>query len=132
MLADYRRCWRNPEMIHGSCSDYRAGATVDMEHDQADIDTKVACPTLAFWGANGMMHKLFDIERNGASAVRTCAPLHCPAAISSSICCRRRRLGCLASSCLLIPAKPTKRRRGAENQRRKQKRAKRREGADMS
>jgi haloacetate dehalogenase len=74
MLADYRRCWRNPEMIHSSCSDYRAGATVDMEHDQADIDTKVACPTLAFWGANGHMHKLFDIEqewRKRCANVRT-------------------------------------------------------------
>jgi haloacetate dehalogenase len=62
MLADYRRCWRNPEMIHGSCSDYRAGSTVDLEHDEADLATKVGCPTLAFWGANGLMHKLFDIE----------------------------------------------------------------------
>jgi len=74
MLADYRRCWRNPEMIHGSCSDYRAGSTIDMEHDQADIGTKVACPTLAFWGANGMMHKQFDIEaewRKRCANVRT-------------------------------------------------------------
>ena len=62
MLADYRRCWRTPEMIHGSCSDYRAGSTVDMEHDEADLAAKVSCPTLAFWGANGLMHKLFDIE----------------------------------------------------------------------
>jgi haloacetate dehalogenase len=74
MLADYRRCWRNPEMIHGSCSDYRAGSTVDLDHDAADLSTKVACPTLAFWGANGLMHKLFDIEaewRKRCSDVRT-------------------------------------------------------------
>jgi haloacetate dehalogenase len=62
MLADYRRCWHDPEMIHGSCSDYRAGSTVDMEHDTADLASKVECTTLAFWGSNGMMHKLFDIE----------------------------------------------------------------------
>jgi haloacetate dehalogenase len=48
-------------MIHGSCSDYRAAASIDLEHDAADIDKKVACPTLAFWGANGVMQKLFDI-----------------------------------------------------------------------
>jgi haloacetate dehalogenase len=61
LVAEYRRCWRTPEMIHGSCSDYRAAASIDLEHDAADIDKKVACPTLALWGANGVMHKLFDI-----------------------------------------------------------------------
>lgn len=61
MLADYRRCWRDPAMIHGSCSDYRAAATIDLEHDGADIDRKVACPTLVFYGAAGQMAKLFDI-----------------------------------------------------------------------
>lgn len=62
MLADYRRCWRNPSMIHGSCSDYRAAATIDLEHDQADIEKTVGCPTLAFWGSKGVMHKCFDID----------------------------------------------------------------------
>ena len=62
MLADYRRCWRDPEMIHATCADYRAGATIDLEHDAADIERKVTCPTLAFWGSNGLMHKLWDIE----------------------------------------------------------------------
>ena len=61
LLADYRRCWNDPAMIHGSCSDYRAAATIDLEHDQADIDKKVQCPTLAFWGSAGLMHKYFDI-----------------------------------------------------------------------
>jgi haloacetate dehalogenase len=60
-LADYRRCWRDPAMIHGSCSDYRAAATIDLDHDGADIDRKVACPTLVFYGAAGQMAKLFDI-----------------------------------------------------------------------
>lgn len=60
-LAEYRRCWRDPAMIHGSCSDYRAAATIDLEHDTADLDHKVKCPTLALWGANGLMAKLFDM-----------------------------------------------------------------------
>ena len=62
MLAEYRRCWRDAGMIHGSCSDYRAAATIDLEHDTADLDKKVACPTLAFWGSQGVMHKLFNME----------------------------------------------------------------------
>jgi haloacetate dehalogenase len=61
MLDAYRRSWRDPAMIHGSCSDYRAAATVDLEHDGADLDRKVACPTLAFWGSKGVMHRHFDI-----------------------------------------------------------------------
>jgi haloacetate dehalogenase len=61
MLDDYRRCWRNPEMIHGSCSDYRAAVTVDLEHDTADLGTKVRCPMLALWGSDGLMHGCFDI-----------------------------------------------------------------------
>jgi haloacetate dehalogenase len=61
MLADYRRCWRDPAMIHGSCADYRAAATIDLDHDAADLDRKVACPTLAFFGSRGAMARLFDI-----------------------------------------------------------------------
>jgi haloacetate dehalogenase len=61
VLAQYRRCWRDPAMIHGSCCDYRAAATVDLEHDAADIDRQVACPTLALWGSEGFMHQCFDM-----------------------------------------------------------------------
>ncbi len=61
MLAEYRRAWADPAMIHGSCSDYRAAATIDLKHDTADIDRKVECPTLVFYGASGVMAKLFDI-----------------------------------------------------------------------
>jgi len=61
MLAEYRRCWRDPAMIHGSCSDYRAAATIDLEHDALDIGRKVACPVLVFYGASGAMAHCFDI-----------------------------------------------------------------------
>jgi haloacetate dehalogenase len=61
MLAEYRRCWRDPAMIHGSCSDYRAAATIDLEHDAADLGRKVGCPTLVLWGANGVMGRHFDV-----------------------------------------------------------------------
>jgi haloacetate dehalogenase len=61
MLADYRRAWRDPAMIHGSCSDYRAAATIDLADDATDIDRRVECPTLVFYGAAGTMAALFDI-----------------------------------------------------------------------
>jgi haloacetate dehalogenase len=61
LLAEYRRAWRDPAMIHGSCSDYRAAATIDFQHDCADLERPVTCPTLVFYGAAGVMAKLFDI-----------------------------------------------------------------------
>jgi haloacetate dehalogenase len=61
MLAAYRRSWRDPAMIHGSCSDYRAAASIDLEHDAADMGARLRCPTLAFFGASGVMARLFDI-----------------------------------------------------------------------
>ncbi|MCB1484051.1 MAG: alpha/beta hydrolase, partial [Hyphomicrobiaceae bacterium] len=61
-ISEYRRCWRDPGMIHGSCSDYRAAATVDLVHDGADIDAKVLAPALVVWGADGLMARMFDME----------------------------------------------------------------------
>jgi haloacetate dehalogenase len=61
MLEEYRRAWRNPAMIHGSCSDYRAAVSVDLEHDTADVGRKVQCPALVFYGSAGQMAQLFDI-----------------------------------------------------------------------
>src|SRR5687768_993599 len=45
-LADYLRCVRRPETIHAMCEDYRAGATIDNELDEADLRAgrKIACP----------------------------------------------------------------------------------------
>jgi haloacetate dehalogenase len=60
-LEAYRRAWRDPAMIHGSCSDYRAAATVDLDHDEADLARKVEAPTLVFFGGDGHMARLFDI-----------------------------------------------------------------------
>lgn len=60
-LAEYRRTWRDPAMIHGSCNDYRAATTVDLAHDQADAGRMVDCPALVAYGANGVMAGLFDI-----------------------------------------------------------------------
>lgn len=60
-LASYREAWRDPEMIRASCSDYRAGATIDLEHDQADLDVRLDVPTFPVWGADGLLKDLFDI-----------------------------------------------------------------------
>lgn len=59
--AHYEKCFSNPETIHGSCEDYRAAATIDLEHDRADADNRIACPLQVLWGERGLMHKLFDV-----------------------------------------------------------------------
>src|SRR2546430_2430756 len=36
-LAEYERCFSDPATIHATCEDYRAAATIDLEHDAAEI-----------------------------------------------------------------------------------------------
>lgn len=54
-LAEYMRCFRNPETIHAICEDYRATFGVDLEMDTKDFEAgrKVDCPLLLLWGATG-------------------------------------------------------------------------------
>jgi haloacetate dehalogenase len=42
-------------------STYRAAASIDLEHDAANIDRRVNCPALVFYGSTGQMAQLFDI-----------------------------------------------------------------------
>jgi haloacetate dehalogenase len=60
-FAEYLRCYRNSETIHASCEDYRAAASIDLAHDEADIDRMVECPLLALWGERAPMHRLYDV-----------------------------------------------------------------------
>lgn len=60
-LAEYRRCIRLPGIAHAICEDYRAAATIDLEHDRADrvAGRKVTQPLQVLWGANGVIEKCF-------------------------------------------------------------------------
>jgi haloacetate dehalogenase len=60
-IAEYVRCFRDPASIHGTCEDYRAAASIDLAHDEADIDRRVECPLLALWGARGRIAHAFDV-----------------------------------------------------------------------
>jgi haloacetate dehalogenase len=59
--AEYLRCFRDPATVHGVCEDYRASVSIDIQHDESDMDRKVACPLLALWGAHAPMHGMYDI-----------------------------------------------------------------------
>jgi haloacetate dehalogenase len=74
-LADYLRCFRNPATIHAICEDYRAAASIDMAHDEADraAGRRIAAPLLALWGAQGRLEAWYDvlaIWRDWAADVR--------------------------------------------------------------
>jgi haloacetate dehalogenase len=60
-FAEYLRCFSNPATIHASCEDYRAGASVDLVHDEADMQRRVSCSVLALWGERAPMHRLYDV-----------------------------------------------------------------------
>ena len=61
-LAEYRRCIHLPGIAHAICEDYRAAATIDLEHDRADREAgrKLTQPLQVLWGANGIIGKCFD------------------------------------------------------------------------
>src|SRR5207253_8617208 len=59
--AEYFRCFSNPQTIHATCEDYRAGASIDLEHDEADRARKIACPVLARWAQGGNTGRMFDV-----------------------------------------------------------------------
>ncbi len=60
-LAEYKRCFRDPETIHAICEDYRAAAGIDLAHDRADLARRIACPLLVLWGAKGVVERSFDV-----------------------------------------------------------------------
>lgn len=59
-LAEYERSFASPEAIHATCEDYRAGGTIDLEHDRADRGHKITMPVLALWGSRAVVGTLFD------------------------------------------------------------------------
>ena len=61
-LAEYERCFGRADAIHAACEDYRASATIDLEHDRESraAGEKIACPALVLWGEHGVVGKLYQ------------------------------------------------------------------------
>jgi haloacetate dehalogenase len=71
--AEYLRCFRDPETIRATCDEYRAGATIDLAHDRADLSRKVTVPLLILWGGQsgqGSGYDLLKVWRDHATDVR--------------------------------------------------------------
>jgi haloacetate dehalogenase len=61
VYAEYLRCYRLPGTIHSICEDYRAGASIDLEHDAADSSARITCPLQALWGGRGTLGQYHDV-----------------------------------------------------------------------
>ena len=60
-VAEYVRCFSDPEAIRASCDDYRAAAGIDLAHDEADAERKIDAPLLVLWGARGFVGRNYDV-----------------------------------------------------------------------
>jgi haloacetate dehalogenase len=59
--AEYLSGVSNPQGMHAMCEDYRAAATIDLEHDRADRnDGKwLQMPLRVLWGEHGLVNQCF-------------------------------------------------------------------------
>jgi len=74
LMLDYRALLDDAGTVQAICEDYRAGATVDRVHDDADRGRRrIACPLLALWSAAGALPRLYgdvlDVWRPWADQV---------------------------------------------------------------
>lgn len=55
-LTHYRAAISSPDRLTAMCEDYRAGATIDLAHDEADIAAgrTLSCPVFVAWGSSGI------------------------------------------------------------------------------
>jgi haloacetate dehalogenase len=72
--AQYIEKFSDHDTIHAVCEEYRAAATLDHQHDEADRGRRrIGCPVLALWshiGAVARWHEPLEIWRTWADDVR--------------------------------------------------------------
>jgi haloacetate dehalogenase len=61
VVEEYVTAFHDPATVHATCEDYRAAASIDLEHDEADLDRPVRCPVLVLWGARGFVARRYDV-----------------------------------------------------------------------
>jgi haloacetate dehalogenase len=60
LMTAYRRLLDDPGTVQAICEDYRAGAGVDRDHDDADRGRRrIAAPLLALWSARGALPRFY-------------------------------------------------------------------------
>lgn len=78
VMAEYLRCYRDPATIGAICEDYRASATIDLDHDRADRNRLVDMPLLAIWGEKSVVGDLYDVVNTWREKARIVRGLALP------------------------------------------------------
>ena len=59
--SEYIARFRDPKTVHAICEQYRAAATLDHQHDEADRGRRrITCPVLALWSQHGPVGEWYD------------------------------------------------------------------------
>jgi len=76
ILQEYLKIFRDPIRVHGICEEFRAAATIDVEHDLADTNAakQIHCPTLHLWAAGGPLDTFYAKDGGPLGIWRRWAP----------------------------------------------------------
>lgn len=76
ILDEYVSTYRDPARVHGICEEYRAAATIDVEHDRADKEAskRIGCPMLHLWAAGGPLDTFYTKDGGPLGIWRQWAP----------------------------------------------------------
>jgi|HubBroStandDraft_6_1064221.scaffolds.fasta_scaffold329646_2 haloacetate dehalogenase len=76
ILEEYVSNYRDPARVHGICEEYRAAATIDVEHDRADKDAsrRIECPMLHLWAEGGPLDTFYARDGGPLGIWRQWAP----------------------------------------------------------
>jgi haloacetate dehalogenase len=76
ILKQYVSTYREPDRVHGICEEYRAAATIDVEHDRADKEAlkRIECPMLHLWAEGGPLDTFYAKDGGPLGIWRQWAP----------------------------------------------------------
>jgi haloacetate dehalogenase len=76
ILEQYVATYRDSARVHGICEEYRAAATIDVEHDRADKEAgkQIECPMLHLWAEGGPLDTFYAKEGGPLGIWRQWAP----------------------------------------------------------
>ena len=76
ILEEYVSTYRDPDRVHGICEEYRAAATVDVEHDRADKEAsrRIECSMLHLWAEGGPLDSFYTKDGGPLGIWRQWAP----------------------------------------------------------
>jgi haloacetate dehalogenase len=60
-LSSWIQQFRDPAVVKSACEDYRAGASIDQDHDKEADKSTVSCETLILYGQH--LRQRYDVEK---------------------------------------------------------------------